>query len=53
MAGYRHRLVHFYSHVSKEELFQLCSERLGDVEDTLEAILVWVRDRQGSGQISP
>jgi len=44
MAGYRNRLVHFYDEVSHEELYEICSKQLGDVEGVLNAILKWLRD---------
>lgn len=43
MAGYRNRLVHFYDRVTVSELFQICTERSGDIEAVLNAILGWVR----------
>jgi uncharacterized protein YutE (UPF0331/DUF86 family) len=43
MAGYRNRLVHFYDEVTRRELYQICTERVGDVEIVLEAILGWIR----------
>ena len=32
LAGYRNRLVHFYHEVSAQELFEICSNQLGDLE---------------------
>lgn len=32
MAGYRNRMVHFYQEVTKEELYQIIQEDLGDLE---------------------
>ena len=43
MAGYRNRLVHFYDEVSENELFEICQNRLGDIEMLIEAILEWIR----------
>jgi uncharacterized protein YutE (UPF0331/DUF86 family) len=43
MAGYRNRLVHFYQQVDHTELFELCAQRLDDVENTLDAILAAIR----------
>ena len=43
LAGYRNRLVHFYHEVADEELFDLCSQRLGDLEQLLEAYRTWAR----------
>lgn len=44
MAGYRNRLVHFYQEVSREELYEICRGRLGDMEDVCEGIIRWLRD---------
>jgi len=32
LAGYRNRLVYFYHEVSAEELYQVYSQQLGDIE---------------------
>lgn len=32
MAGYRNRMVHFYQEITKEELYQIVRENLGDLE---------------------
>ncbi|MEW6288072.1 MAG: DUF86 domain-containing protein [Chloroflexota bacterium] len=42
LAGYRNRLVHFYHDVSEDELFEICSSRLGDVECLAEALRGWL-----------
>ena len=42
LAGYRNRMVHFYDAVSEAELFEICSERLSDLERLLDAILRWI-----------
>ncbi len=42
LAGYRNRLVHFYHEVSTEELFEICSQRVSDIESVLAAILDWI-----------
>jgi uncharacterized protein YutE (UPF0331/DUF86 family) len=42
LAGYRNRLVHFYHHVSDEELLEICRHRLGDVEGLLERFTAWL-----------
>jgi uncharacterized protein YutE (UPF0331/DUF86 family) len=41
LAGYRNRLVHFYHEVASEELFTLCSEKLGDLARIRDAYLGW------------
>jgi uncharacterized protein YutE (UPF0331/DUF86 family) len=43
MAGYRNRLVHFYSAVTPEELFHIRSSRLNDIETVLSALLQWLQ----------
>jgi uncharacterized protein YutE (UPF0331/DUF86 family) len=43
MAGYRNRMVHFYHEVSREELYELCTRNLQDVETLLGALISWVR----------
>lgn len=43
MAGYRNRLVHFYSEVTAQELFHIRSSRLTDIETVLSALLCWIQ----------
>ena len=43
MAGYRNRLVHFYSEVTPQELFHIRSSRLVDIEDVLSGLLRWLQ----------
>lgn len=43
MAGYRNRLVHFYSEVTPQELFHIRSSRLVDIEDVLSGLLRWLK----------
>lgn len=42
LAGYRNRLVHFYHEVSAEELYQVCSRQLGDIEVVQNAYRRWL-----------
>ena len=42
MAGYRNRLVHFYDEVSKEELFEICSQQLDDIERVSDVFRRWM-----------
>ena len=42
LAGYRNRLVHFYHDVSADELYEICSSRLGDVEGMTTALRSWL-----------
>ena len=44
IAGYRNRMVHFYHEVSNEELYRLCTESLKDLEEILEALVIWMLD---------
>ena len=43
MAGYRNRLVYFYDEISENELFEICQNRLADIEKLIEAILDWIK----------
>lgn len=43
MAGYRNRMVHFYNEISREELFDICTKQLTDVEHVLDGVLSWLR----------
>ena len=43
LAGYRNRLVHFYHQVSEEELYEICTYHLQDLERLGKAIRAWVR----------
>lgn len=42
LAGYRNRLVHFYHEVSAEELYQICSSQLNDIERIVFAYRKWL-----------
>ena len=44
LAGYRNRLVHFYHEVSADELYQVCSEQLPDLERIVSAYRQWLSD---------
>jgi uncharacterized protein YutE (UPF0331/DUF86 family) len=44
MAGYRNRMVHFYQEISNQELYEICSNQLGDVGTLLKELLQWVND---------
>ena len=43
IAGYRNRMVHFYSEVTREELYLLSNRNLEDLENILEDMLSWLR----------
>jgi uncharacterized protein YutE (UPF0331/DUF86 family) len=42
LAGYRNRLVHFYHDVSADELFEICTSHLGDVEQITDTLRSWL-----------
>lgn len=42
LAGYRNRMVHFYHEVSAEELYEICSTQLGEVEAVADALRRWL-----------
>jgi len=44
LAGYRNRLVHFYHEVSAQELFEICSNQLGDLELIQNAYRRWMKE---------
>ncbi len=44
MAGYRNRMVHFYDRVSEAELYELCTDQLGDLEEVLGGVHRWLHD---------
>jgi len=44
MAGYRNRMVHFYHEITPEELYRICTTRLGDVERVVEGFKRWIRE---------
>jgi uncharacterized protein YutE (UPF0331/DUF86 family) len=43
IAGYRNRMVHFYHEVTREELYQLSTQDLNDLETLLQALIEWLR----------
>jgi len=42
MAGYRNRLVHLYHEVSPSELYAICAERLGDIDQVAQGVRAWL-----------
>ena len=44
MVGYRNRIVHFYHEIADDELLDICTRQLGDVEAIRERLLAWLRD---------
>ncbi len=47
MAGYRNRMVHFYHEVSNQEIREICTENLGDIEAVLGAVKQWIAKQEG------
>lgn len=43
MAGYRNRLVHFYHEVGPEELYEICTSELGDLERISQCYRTWLQ----------
>ena len=43
LAGYRNRMVHFYHEVQPEELYEICSSQLSDVERLASAYRTWLQ----------
>ncbi len=43
MAEYRNRMVHFYHEISPEELQQICTHNLGEIEMLLENLTDWLK----------
>lgn len=44
MARYRNRMVHFYDEVTDQELFDILTSELGDVEAVLTTVTGWLGD---------
>ena len=42
LAGYRNRLVHFYHDISADELYDICSAHLDDVESIAGSLRSWL-----------
>ncbi|MEW6741412.1 MAG: DUF86 domain-containing protein [Planctomycetota bacterium] len=47
MAGYRNRMVHFYQEISPEELWEIGSRHLTDIELVLSTLLQWIKAQPG------
>lgn len=43
IAGYRNRMVHFYSEVTTQELYLLTTQYITDVERICDAMIQWIR----------
>ena len=48
LAGYRNRLVHFYHEVSADELYEICTSHLGDIETIAKALRLWLANHPDS-----
>ena len=44
LPGYRNRLVHIYHEVSSEEIFEIITTRLGDIEQFCRLIVEYIDD---------
>lgn len=44
IAGYRNRMVHFYHEITQEELYNICTRHISDIEEMLAIIINWVQD---------
>lgn len=42
-------MVHLYDEVEPEELYEICRDRLADIESIHERILDWVRPHEADG----
>jgi len=42
LAGYRNRMVHFYNEISSKEIYEICVNEIGDVENVLHDLLSWI-----------
>lgn len=42
LAGYRNRLVHYHHEVSDDEMYEICTEHLVDVERVADAMRNWL-----------
>ena len=43
LAGYRNRMVHFYNEISHQELYEICTLQLNDIEFILDKIITWLK----------
>ena len=44
MAGYRDRMVHFYHEIGGRELYDICRDRLADIEGISDTFGQWLRE---------
>lgn len=43
MAGYRNRMVHFYHEIGDRELYNICRDRLIDIQGLMDSFAQWLR----------
>jgi len=44
LAGYRNRMVHFYHEISSQELYEICTKDVEDIEEVLKGMLTWINE---------
>jgi len=44
MAGYRNRMVHFYHEIGDRELYNICRDRLIDIQGLTDTFAQWLRE---------
>jgi uncharacterized protein YutE (UPF0331/DUF86 family) len=44
MAGYRNRMVHFYHEIGERELYNICRDRLVDIQGLIDSFAQWLRE---------
>lgn len=44
MAGYRNRMVHYYHEIGMDELYDISSGQLGDIEAVVAALKQWISE---------
>lgn len=43
LAGYRNRMVHFYNEIDTEELYEICRDKIDDINLILNNIIGWIK----------
>ena len=44
LAGYRNRMVHFYDEITDDELYEICTKKLIDIESVLDTLTRWLKE---------
>ena len=44
IAGYRNRMIHFYSEVSTKELYLITTQHISDIDRICDAMVQWIRE---------